>query len=73
MGANNSVPANYSAAAYAVLVLNLVLTTTVVVGRTVSRKLMKAKLSTDDTVTYIAYVRTLSSFGFHCRLTKTDV
>ncbi|CAO2654451.1 Nn.00g111840.m01.CDS01 [Neocucurbitaria sp. VM-36] len=55
MGANNSVPANYSAAAYAVLILEVILTTAAVVGRTVSRKLMKAKLSTDDALTYAAY------------------
>ncbi|KAF1848261.1 uncharacterized protein K460DRAFT_414844 [Cucurbitaria berberidis CBS 394.84] len=55
MGSNHSLPANYSAAAYAVLTLNIILTTAAVVGRAVSRKLMTATLSADDTLTYIAY------------------
>ncbi|KAH7363746.1 hypothetical protein BKA66DRAFT_573437 [Pyrenochaeta sp. MPI-SDFR-AT-0127] len=55
MGANHSIPANYSAVAYTVLALDIILTTAAVVGRTVSRKLMKARLSTDNTLTYIAY------------------
>lgn len=63
MGANNSIPANYSAVAYAVLALDIVLTTAAVVGRTVSRKLMKARLSTDDTLTYVAYVCYFLSFS----------
>lgn len=62
MGANHSLPADYSAAAYAVLALDVTMTTAALVARTVSRKLMKATLSTDDTLTYIAYVGTFPTY-----------
>lgn len=62
MRANGSISADYSTAAYSMLTLEVVLTTIAVVGRKVSRKLMKAKLSTDDILTYVAYVGTNSTF-----------
>jgi hypothetical protein len=58
MGANSSVPANYDAAAYAILAIEVVLTTAAVLGRVTSRYLMKAAPATDDYLTYLAYVST---------------
>ncbi|KAF2478139.1 uncharacterized protein BDR25DRAFT_299836 [Lindgomyces ingoldianus] len=55
MGANSSVPADYNAPAYGILVLDIFLTTAALAGRTVSRKMMKARPATDDYLAYIAY------------------
>ncbi|KAF2108667.1 hypothetical protein BDV96DRAFT_652606 [Lophiotrema nucula] len=55
MGANNSIPANYDAPAYAILVLDILLTTLAVVGRTVSRRIQKATPASDDWLAYVAY------------------
>jgi Na+/H+ antiporter NhaB len=62
MGANNSVPANYSTAAYALIGLDIVFTIAAVTGRTASRKLMKATPAIDDYLCYIAFVSILSCF-----------
>ncbi|KAF2028742.1 hypothetical protein EK21DRAFT_113597 [Setomelanomma holmii] len=59
MGANNSVPADYSAAAYAILATDILLTTTAVVGRTASQKLMKTIPAIDDYLCYLAYTSNL--------------
>lgn len=58
MGANSSVPAIYDAPAYAILSLDIVLTTAAVAARIFSRKVMKAGMATDDYLTYTAYVST---------------
>jgi hypothetical protein len=56
MGANNSLPAVYDASAYAIMSLNVVLTTVALGGRMLSRRLMKAAYATDDYLAYVAYV-----------------
>jgi hypothetical protein len=56
MGANSSVPANYNAAAYTLLTLDVILSTVAVTGRTASRKLMKASPAIDDHLCYLAFV-----------------
>jgi hypothetical protein len=71
MGANNSVPANYSAAAYTVLTIDIILTTSAVVGRTVSRRVMKATPATDDYLCYFAYVSAFDTV-FQLKLMFTD-
>jgi hypothetical protein len=58
MGANNSLPAAYDAPAYAIMTLNVVLTTAAFGGRMLSRRLMKAAYVTDDYFAYMAYVST---------------
>jgi hypothetical protein len=57
MGANNSSPANYSAPAYVILAIDIVLTTAAVVGRTASRRMMKTTTAADDYLCYLAFVR----------------
>jgi hypothetical protein len=61
MGTNNSVPADYSTAAYALIGLDIFLIISAVAGRTGSRRLMKAKISADDILTYLAFVCTSSA------------
>jgi cytochrome bd-type quinol oxidase subunit 2 len=61
MGANSSVPANYGAAAYTLLVVYVVLSILLVAGRTASRKLMKATPAVDDYLCYLAFVSLLMS------------
>ncbi|KAF2012234.1 hypothetical protein BU24DRAFT_272779 [Aaosphaeria arxii CBS 175.79] len=55
MGANSSVPAVYNAPAYGILSLDVVLTTSAVIGRLLSRRVMKARPSVDDYLAYLAY------------------
>jgi hypothetical protein len=64
MGANNSVPADYSVPAYTILAIDVVLTTAAVGGRTAPRRMMKTSPATDDYLCYFAFVSlpTLSSF-----------
>jgi hypothetical protein len=64
MGANNSVPADYSMPAYTILAIDVVLTTAAVGGRTAPRRMMKTSPATDDYLCYFAFVSlsTLSSF-----------
>jgi hypothetical protein len=71
MGANGSIPAVYDAPAYAILTLDIVLTTGAVVGRIVSRKWMKAELATDDYFTYAAYVGSLIAHWRRTLFAKT--
>lgn len=59
MGANNFLPAAHDAPAYGILILDVVLTTAALAGRMVSRRLMKASLSIDDSLAYIAYLANL--------------
>lgn len=54
MGANPV----YNTPAYAILALDVVLTTGALLGRIASRKMMKMTLATDDYLTYVAYVST---------------
>jgi hypothetical protein len=61
MGANSSVSADYSAAAYAILTIDIVLTTAAVLGRTASQKMMNTTLAFDDYLCYLAYVRSLQT------------
>jgi hypothetical protein len=56
MGANSSVPANYNAAAYTLLAVDVVLSILAVAGRTASRKLMKTTPAVDDYLCYLAFV-----------------
>jgi hypothetical protein len=66
MGSSSSVPANYSAAAYALLTLDIILSTGAVTGRIASRKLMKATPAIDDYLCYLAFVSLLDiSFSMH--------
>lgn len=56
MGANNSIPADYSVPAYTILAIDVVLTTAAVIGRTASRRLLKTTPTTDDYLCYFAFV-----------------
>lgn len=58
MGANSSLPAVYDAPAYAILSIDILLTTSAVAARIFSRRVMKAGMATDDYLTYTAYVST---------------
>lgn len=61
MGANNSSLADYDTTTYVLLSLHAFLTTAAVVGRMMSRRLMKAVVSTDDHFAYAAHVRLVYS------------
>ena len=56
MGANNSTPAVYDGPAYVLLVLDLVLTSSALLARVASRRIMKATPAVDDYLAYSAYV-----------------
>lgn len=73
MGANGSVPAVYDAPAFAIIALAIVLTTGSVLGRFVSRRLMKAGLAADDCLCYAAYVTNLGLLisALLCEYTKS--
>ncbi|OAK94744.1 hypothetical protein IQ06DRAFT_81410 [Phaeosphaeriaceae sp. SRC1lsM3a] len=59
MGANNSVPADYTVPAYTILAIDVVLTTAAVVGRTASRRLLKTSPAVDDYLCYFAFIANL--------------
>ena len=61
MGANNSVPADYSVPAYTILAIDVVLTTAAVTGRTASHRLLKTLPATDDYLCYFAFVSSYHS------------
>jgi hypothetical protein len=63
MGANSSIPAKYDTPAYAILSLELGLTTIAVGGRIASRRVMNAPLKADDYMAYMAYVGFFFLFG----------
>tara|TARA_R110002003_G_scaffold63_14_gene5887 strand:- start:4053 stop:4256 length:204 start_codon:yes stop_codon:yes gene_type:complete len=64
MGANSSVPADYSAAVYVILTIDIVLTTAAVLGRTASQKMMNTAPAFDDYLCYLAYVSSLQTVTY---------
>jgi hypothetical protein len=66
MGANSSVPANYNAASYTLLTLDVVLSILAVTGRTASRKIMKATPAIDDYLCWLAFVSASSASSYLC-------
>jgi hypothetical protein len=71
MGSANSMPANYSAAADAVLSIEIILTTAAVFGRIISRRMMKASPAIDDYLCYLAFVRLLHDLYARLLTTQT--
>jgi hypothetical protein len=59
MGSNTSIPAKYDAQGNGCLSIFIVLTTTAIIARGVSRVILKASFGADDALAYLAYVSVL--------------